>query len=62
MIYSLVMLVITLKVQLSIIGGYLYKDTSSISTEIQEKYLSICEGFLKNGMDKLKDVMENEVS
>lgn len=61
MIYTIVMLVITLKVQLSIIGGYLYKDPKSISTEMQEKYLSICQVLLKTGIEKLKDIMETEV-
>lgn len=61
MIYSLVMLIITLRVQLSILGGYLYKDSTKVSTEIQEKYLSICENFLKSGVEKLKGIMEHEV-
>lgn len=56
------MLIITLKVQLSIVGGYLFKDSSSVSTETQEKYLSMCEGFLKNGITKLRSVMETEVN
>lgn len=62
MIYAVVMLVITLKVQLSIIGGYLYKEPSSISTEMQEKYLSLCQSFLKKGIEKLKTLMETEVN
>lgn len=62
LIYAVVMLVVTLKVQLSIIGGYLYKDPTSISTEIQENYLSLCQGFLKTGVEKLKNVMEYEVN
>lgn len=61
MIYAIVMLVITLKVQLSIIGGYLYKDPSSISTDLQEKYLSLCQTFLKSGIQKLQNIMEQEV-
>lgn len=62
MIYAIVILVITLKVQLSIIGGYMYKDPTSISSEMQEKYLSICQTFLKDGIEKLSNVMEAEVS
>lgn len=61
MIYAIVMLVITLKIQLSIIGGYLYNDPSSISTEMQEEYLLLCQVFLKTGIPKLKDIMELEV-
>lgn len=62
MIYSIIMLVITLKVQLSIIGGYLYTDPTSISSDMQEKYLSICQAFLKDGIEKLSNVMEAEVN
>ncbi|KAJ8964101.1 hypothetical protein NQ314_005126 [Rhamnusium bicolor] len=61
MIYSTVMLVVTLKIQLSIIGGYLYKDPNSVSTEMQEKYLSLCQRFLNLGIPKLSKLMENEV-
>ncbi|XP_018564710.1 peroxisomal biogenesis factor 3 [Anoplophora glabripennis] len=60
-IYSTVMLVVTLRIQMSIIGGYLYKDPNSISTEMQEKYLSVCQTFLDLGVSKLSKVMEIEV-
>lgn len=56
------MLVVTLRIQMCIIGGYLYKDSNSISTEMQEKYLSVCQNFLNLGVCKLAKVMENEAS
>ncbi|XP_066152420.1 peroxisomal biogenesis factor 3 [Euwallacea fornicatus] len=60
-IYSLVVLVITLKLQLNIVGGYLYKDPTSVPAEVQEKYLSLCEGFLNSGVSKLAKLIEEEV-
>lgn len=60
-VYSLVMLVITLKLQLNIVGGYLYKDPTSVPAEMQEKYLSICQNFLNNGIEKLATVIDFEV-
>lgn len=61
MIYSIVMLVVALKIQISIIGGHLYKDQNSISTELQEKYLSLCQKFLEVEIKKLSNIIENEV-
>ncbi|XP_066254488.1 peroxisomal biogenesis factor 3 [Euwallacea similis] len=60
-IYSLVILVITLKLQLNIVGGYLYKDPTSVPADIQEKYLSLCESFLNSGVCKLAKLIEEEV-
>ncbi|CAG9761655.1 unnamed protein product [Ceutorhynchus assimilis] len=60
-VYSLVMLVITLKLQLNIIGGYLYKDPTSVPAEMQQKYLSICQNFLNAGIEKLAKIIEAEV-
>ncbi|KAL3275141.1 hypothetical protein HHI36_019910 [Cryptolaemus montrouzieri] len=53
LIYSMSMLVIILRIQLNLIGGYLYKDPSLISTDIQEKYLSITQILLNEGLNKL---------
>lgn len=60
-IYSLVILVITLKLQLNIVGSYLYKDPNSVPAEVQEKYLSLCKGFLSSGISKIADVIKIEV-
>lgn len=55
------MLVITLKLQLNIVGGYLYKDPTSVPADMQEKYLSLCQNFLNQGIPKLATVIEVEV-
>ncbi|CAH0558653.1 unnamed protein product [Brassicogethes aeneus] len=60
-IYSIVMLVITLKIQFNIVGGYLYRDPTSVTTEIQEKYLLIIQNFLNKGVDQLAKLIETEV-
>ncbi|KAG5858713.1 hypothetical protein JTB14_023995 [Gonioctena quinquepunctata] len=60
-IYSIVMLAVTLRIQLSIIGGYLYKDPNAVPTDLQEKYLSLCQNFLNKGVKKLTDIMEVEI-
>lgn len=60
-IYSLVILVITLKLQLNIVGSYLYKDPNSVPADVQEKYLSLCKAFLKSGVAKIADVVKVEV-
>lgn len=61
LVYSSAMLAIIVKIQLMIIGGYLYKDPNSVPTEIQEKYLSLCQNFLNSGVKKLAEIMETEV-
>nr|CAH7761828.1 unnamed protein product [Callosobruchus chinensis] len=60
-IYSTVMLMVTLKIQLSIIGGYLYRDPNSMSIELQEKYLSLCQRFLDNSINKIVKLVEKEM-
>lgn len=60
-IYSLVILVITLKLQLNIVGSYLYKDPNSVPADVQEKYLSLCKAFLSSGVAKIADVVKVEV-
>ncbi|CAH1981339.1 unnamed protein product [Acanthoscelides obtectus] len=60
-IYSTVMLMVTLKIQFSIIGGYLYRDPNSMTTELQEKYLSLCQSFLDNSIVKIARLAEKEM-
>jgi peroxin-3 len=57
-IYANVMLVVTLKIQLSIIGGYLYKDPNSLSSEVQERYLSVCQNLMNSGFTRLNRLIE----
>ncbi|CAH1179420.1 unnamed protein product [Phaedon cochleariae] len=61
-IYSMVMLVVTLKIQLSLIGGHLYKNPNSVSTDMQEKYLSLCKNFLNDGVKKLTNIATIEMT
>ncbi|GJQ79702.1 hypothetical protein Trydic_g5849 [Trypoxylus dichotomus] len=60
LIYLQVMLVIVLRIQLNIIGGYLFKDSSSISIESQKKYLSLCNTLLEVGANKLYNIVKQE--
>ncbi|XP_060519436.1 peroxisomal biogenesis factor 3 [Cylas formicarius] len=60
-IYGLVMLVMTLKIQLNILGGYLYRNTMDVSTQQQEQYLSLWQNFLNVGVKKLTNTIETEV-
>ncbi|XP_045462067.1 peroxisomal biogenesis factor 3 [Harmonia axyridis] len=53
LIYAMSMLVIILRIQLSIIGGYLYKDPSSIPVDVQEKYLSLTQNLMNDGLNKM---------
>lgn len=62
MIYSIVILVVILRIQLSIVGGYLYKDPNSVTTEMQEKYLSLYQNFLNNGIKNLTSLLKTEVT
>ncbi|XP_022915893.1 peroxisomal biogenesis factor 3 [Onthophagus taurus] len=60
-IYLQVMLVITLRIQLNVLGGCLYKDPSLISTELQEKYLVICHSLLNGGVQNISEIIEKEL-
>lgn len=51
-----------LRIQLNIIGGYLYKSPTSVSTEIQQKYLTLAQGLFNEGIQKLSALIEKEVS
>lgn len=65
LVYSSSMLAITLRVQLNLLGGYLYKDTvtaeSKISNDIQQAYLSLIEHFIKEGISDLNRTIEDNV-
>lgn len=61
MIYVTVVLVVALRIQLNILGGYLFKEPIAISTEVQQKYLSLCNHLLDDGLMKLKTIIEKEV-
>lgn len=65
LVYSSSILAITLRVQLNLLGGYLYRDTvtseSRITNDIQQAYLTIVEHFIKEGIQNLNDIIEKNV-
>lgn len=61
LVYASAMLTITLRIQLNLIGGYLYKDAQSIDSTLQQKYLSMCQTLLQNGIQKLSTLIHAKV-
>lgn len=66
LVYALSILQVTLRVQLNIIGGYLYRDsvhedTPLIDNDLQAKYLSLCHHFVANGVEDLVRQVEKAV-
>lgn len=65
LVYACSMLVITLRVQFNILGGYLYKDVinneEKISTELQQNYVALVQHFLCDGCDALCQLIEKKV-
>lgn len=62
LVYACSMLVVALRIQFNILGGYLYKDTVngdiSISNEVQQNYVALIQHFLKDGTDSLCDLIQ----
>ncbi|RVE50435.1 hypothetical protein evm_004972 [Chilo suppressalis] len=66
MVYALCILQVTLRVQLNVIGGYLYRDSVHeeeplIDSELQAKYLSLCHHFVSRGVEDLAKQIEKAV-
>ncbi|OWR45486.1 peroxisomal biogenesis factor 3 [Danaus plexippus] len=66
LVYALSILNVTLRVQLNVIGGYLYKDSVQeeeplIDSELQAKYLSLCHHFVGSGVEDLVRQIEKAV-
>lgn len=63
LVYSLTILVISLRVQLNILAGFIYKeidkDMKTISQELQNNYLSCIQHFLKDGVTDLALTVQN---
>lgn len=62
LIYTNTLLAIILRIQLNLVGGYLFKDTNSISSELQQKYLSLCHILLENGLKQISKIVTEKVS
>ncbi|XP_073959168.1 peroxisomal biogenesis factor 3-like [Choristoneura fumiferana] len=65
-VYALSILQVTLRIQLNIIGGYLYRDSVCeddplIDGELQAKYLSLCHHFVGPGIEDLIKQIEKAV-
>ncbi|KAI5645779.1 peroxin-3 domain-containing protein [Phthorimaea operculella] len=67
LVYALCIVQVTLRVQLNIIGGYLYRDSaheyedSLIDSNLQAKYLSLCHHFVGPGVEQLVKQIEQVV-
>ncbi|XP_012252718.1 peroxisomal biogenesis factor 3 [Athalia rosae] len=67
LIYASTILVVTLRIQLNVMGGYMFRDSKNpgqqveIDGPMQEKYLSICEYFMSEGAVKLSQFIKGKV-
>ncbi|XP_050680425.1 peroxisomal biogenesis factor 3 [Leptidea sinapis] len=66
LVYALSILQVTLRVQLNIIGGYLYRDSVHedahfVDSDLQTKYLSLCHHFIGPGIEDLVRQIEKTV-
>ncbi|XP_018324626.1 peroxisomal biogenesis factor 3 [Agrilus planipennis] len=61
-IYIAVVLVITCRLQLGLLGGHLFKNPDSVSPNVQEKYLLLCNKLLQEGIERLSTFFEKEYS
>lgn len=55
------MLVVMLRIQLNIIGGQLFQNPTSVSAELQQKYLMLTEKLIGDFTAKLSKLVEKEV-
>uniref|UniRef100_A0A182NRR3 Peroxisomal biogenesis factor 3 n=1 Tax=Anopheles dirus TaxID=7168 RepID=A0A182NRR3_9DIPT len=73
LVYGTSMLAVTLRVQINILGGYLYKaaiengagelpNQHSISLEVQTAYLSLIQHFMRDGIGRLIEVIRKNVT
>ncbi|OXU21933.1 hypothetical protein TSAR_010552 [Trichomalopsis sarcophagae] len=70
-IYSYTMLVITLRIQLNVLGGSMLKDSKigdsspqsseKVDDRMKEKYLSLCEHLMEHGVEKLSLLLQEKV-
>lgn len=66
LVYALCILQVTLRAQLNIIGGYLFKDSVNeddplVDSNLQSKYLSLCHHFVGRGVEDLIKQIEKAV-
>lgn len=65
LVYACSMLVVSLRIQLNILGGYLYKESVSGQTKMtnsmQQTYLSLNQHFLTDGISAISKLIESKV-
>lgn len=65
LVYACSILVLTLRIQFNILGGYLYKDTingeEKITNDLQQNYVALIQYFLKDGVEALCTLIESKV-
>lgn len=67
LLYAHAILTVTLRIQLNLIGGYMFRYTTDdseenkITSNMQEKYLGLCQFFIEEGIHKLCDVIKEKV-
>lgn len=68
MVYASSILVVTLRIQLNLVGGYLYRDstkpTSSamcVTPDVRQMYLALIQHFLRDGLKDLSRLIEGKV-
>uniref|UniRef100_A0A6V7JZZ0 Peroxisomal biogenesis factor 3 n=1 Tax=Bracon brevicornis TaxID=1563983 RepID=A0A6V7JZZ0_9HYME len=67
-IYANTMLVATMRVQLNLMGAYMFKNTQqpltagNLDEVMQQRYLTLCSYFLDEGIERLSSFIEKKVS
>lgn len=65
LVYAETMLVVTLKIQLNLLGGLVYKslsqDSPTICSKTQEDYLSLFRYFIEEGIHRLEEYLHDKV-
>lgn len=67
LVYASSLLMVTLRIQLNLIGGYMFQLTTEdakelqLSSGLQEKYLRLCEYFIEDGAKNLCSLIEEKV-
>ncbi|KAJ9578099.1 hypothetical protein L9F63_014594 [Diploptera punctata] len=66
LVYAGSMMVVTLRIQLNLIGGYVFQDSinsdgDNISSSLQQRYLLLCNHFVNGGIEQLCSVVEEKV-
>lgn len=65
LVYITSLMVVTLRLQINLIGGYLYKGSNEtkpeVSERIREKYLAFCQILMTDGAERLHELIREKV-